>query len=234
MPDGEPDTTQLQERIGYTFANPALLLKSLTHPSYAEDPETGNYQRLEFLGDAVLGLILAEELFKTLPDKREGALTRNRSMLVKGEQLCLMAREIDLGKHVRMGEAEAAQGGRKRDSILEDSFEAMIGAIYLDGGLDAARTVVLNLYGPLEKRLAHQSQAHNPKGKLQELLQPSLGNDCIEYRVVETSGPDHQKSFTVEVHVQGVLKGQGSGNSKKLAEEAAAREALEGLAESLK
>lgn len=222
----------LEERIGYRFADRSLLQRSLTHPSHHGESVEGNYQRLEFLGDAVIGLVLAEELFKTQPDKREGALTRYRSMLVKGRQLSQLAKEIELGKYLRIGIAEAAQGGRKRHSILEDAFEAMIGAVYMDGGLEAARRVALGIYGDLEERLHLQADVHNPKGKLQELLQPSLGNESIEYRVTEESGPDHQKLFTVEVWITGTCRGSGSGHSKKLAEEAAAREALEDLARS--
>ena len=232
MADGEIDTAPLEKRIGYTFKEPALLKRSLTHPSFQGEAKEGNYQRLEFLGDAVLGLVLAEQLFKSLPDKREGALTRYRSMLVKGQQLSQLAGEIQLGEHVRMGAAEAAQGGRMRQSILEDAFEAMIGAVYIDGGLEKARAVTLAIYGSLEERLELQAEIHNPKGKLQELLQPDIGNDSIDYRLTEESGPDHQKQFTVEVWINGVFKGRGSGNSKKIAEEAAAREALESIASS--
>jgi ribonuclease-3 len=206
------------------------LLRSLTHPSFQGDGDSGNYQRLEFLGDAVLGLVLAEELFVTLPEKQEGALTRRRSMLVKGRQLSQLAKEIELGDYLRLGSAEAAQGGRSRQSILEDAFEGMLGAIYIDGGLEAARKVVLGIYGPLKARLDLQAGIHNPKGKLQELLQPSLGNESIDYKTIEETGPDHQKLFTVEVWINGLCSGRGTGNSKKLAEEAAAREALEDIA----
>ncbi|MEX0326042.1 MAG: ribonuclease III [Puniceicoccaceae bacterium] len=229
MADGDKDLAPLEERIGYRFVDRALLQRSLTHPSHHGESVQGNYQRLEFLGDAVLGLVLAEELFKTQPDKREGALTRCRSMLVKGRQLSQLAKEIELGEYLLIGSAEAAQGGRNRNSILEDAFEAMIGAVYIDGGLESARQVALGIYGDLEQRLHLQADVHNPKGKLQELLQPSLGNDSIDYRVAEESGPDHQKRFTVEVWIDGECRGSGSGNSKKLAEEAAAREALEAI-----
>ena len=232
MADGEIDTAPLEELIDYRFKDRSILLRSLTHPSFNGEKELGNYQRLEFLGDAVLGLVLAEELFKSLPGLREGALTRYRSMLVKGGQLSLLAKEMQLGQYLQMGEAEEAQGGRRKKSILEDAFEALIGAVYIDGGLEAARKVSLSIYGPLEERLEIQSGIHNPKGKLQELLQPSLGNESIEYRLAEESGPDHQKQFTVEVWIDGKCRGSGSGNSKKLAEEAAAREALEDIARS--
>jgi ribonuclease-3 len=230
MAEGEIDTQPLEQRIGYHFKDKSLLIRSLTHPSQAKSvPNGGHYQRLEFLGDAVLGLVLAEVLFRELPEEREGPLTRYRSMLVKGSQLEQLGREVGIGKYILLGEAEEAQGGRERPSIIEDAFEAMIGAVYQDGGLEAVRAVVMRIYGPLSERLHIQIQEHNPKGKLQELLQPTIGNDGIEYRVAAESGPDHEKEFTVEVWIEGTCRGTGSGSSKRQAEEAAARAALQGL-----
>jgi len=234
MVDRDTDTARLEKRIGYRFKDHTLFLKCLTHPSFNQgSSEKSNNQRLEFLGDAVLGLILARKLFNELPEEREGVLTRYRSMLVKGRQLSTLSKEIDLGEFIRMGPAEAAQGGRKRDSILEDAFEALIGAIYIDSNIESAAEVVLKIYGPLEQRLQLQLKVHNPKGKLQELLQPSLGNESIDYRLAEEAGPDHEKHFTVEVWIDGVCKGRGSGNSKKIAEEEAARKALESMSGSI-
>jgi len=222
------DKAALEERIGYHFTDTALLQQALTHPSCnLDNRREAHNQRLEFLGDAVLGLILAEALYTELPDEREGVLTRYRSMLVKGYQLCLLAREIGLGQYLEMGESEEANGGRKRSSILEDAFEAVIGAVYLDSSLETTREVALRLYGPLVKRLDTLTDAHNPKGRLQELLQPKLGNEAIEYRLTEEAGPDHRKHFTIEVWINGSRRGSGSGPSKKLAEEAAAIEALQ-------
>ena len=209
----------LEDRIGYFFNDKQLLLRSLTHPSYlAIDTNAAHNQRLEFLGDAVIGLILAEALFQELPGEREGTLTRSRSMLANGEQLSNLARDIGLGAHLRLGEAEDAQGGRDRASILEDAFEALIGAIYMDDGLESARAFARRIYGSLAERLDSQVDSHNPKGRLQELLQPDLGNDAIEYRVIGESGPDHCKEFTIEVWVNGERRGSGAGASKKLAE----------------
>ena len=148
-------------------------------------------------------------------------------MLVKGSQLEQLGREVGVGDYILLGEAEEAQGGRERPSIIEDAFEAMIGAVYLDGGLDAARTVVMQIYGPLSERLHIQMEEHNPKGKLQELLQPTIGNAGIQYRVTDERGPDHEKQFTVEVWIEGNCCGTGVGGSKRQAEEAAARQALE-------
>jgi ribonuclease-3 len=228
MADKTVDFTTLEERIGYSFNDKALLARALTHPSYLQgNTPTEHNQRLEFLGDAVLGLVLAEALFAELPAEREGTLTRFRSMLAKGNQLALIAREIQIGKALRIGEAEDSMGVRDRPSILEDALEALIGAVYRDGGLEKARKLVLHLYGPLSARLDFQMDAHNPKGRLQEIHQPKLGNQSIEYRLVEESGPDHCKHFTVEVWIDGTCCGRGSGNSKKLAEEAAALEALD-------
>ncbi len=227
MDSGEPDLSQLEERIGYSFKNKSLLVRSLTHPSFTTGcPEAKHNQRLEFLGDAVLGLVLAEALFTEFPDQREGTLTHYRSMLVKGRQLYQLAEEIELGSFLRLGDAEDAQGGRERASILEDALEAVIGAIYMEAGLEGVRESVLKIFGALNERLDAQLDDHNPKGQLQELLQPSLGNNSIEYRVTEESGPDHKKEFTIEVWIDGECKGSGSGNSKKVAEEAAARMAL--------
>jgi ribonuclease-3 len=228
MGTGEQDISVLEDRIAYTFADKELLQRSLTHPSFKTPKgKCPHNQRLEFLGDAVLGMVLAEALFADLPDEREGVLTRYRSMLAKGQQLHVLAQELELGKFLRLGEAEAAQGGRERASILEDALEAVIGAIYLDGGLDAARASVRHLYGPLSSRVDAQLEIHNPKGKLQELYQPTLGNDSIEYRLIESTGPDHLKEFTVEVWIDGTCHGRGTGNSKKNAEEEAARAALD-------
>ena len=232
-PSTLPDSLKpLEERLGHRFANPGLLMRALTHPSYVrENSRATHYQRMEFLGDSVLGLVLAEALFELLPDQREGVLTRYRSILVRGQQLARIAREIRLGDYLRIAEAERANGARDLDSILEDAFEALIAAVYLDAGLEKARSVALCLYGDLNSRLDIQLTDANPKGRLQELLQPKVSSQDIEYRVTETTGPDHQKAFTVEVWIAGELRGSGSGNSKKTAEEAAAREALERLAQ---
>lgn len=227
--DGEPFTA-LENRLGYHFTDSSLLLRALTHPSYTQQSETPNLnnQRLEFLGDAVLGMILAEELFEQMPAQREGVLTRYRSILVNGTQLARLARELGLNAFIRLSDSERVAGGELgRDSILEDAFEAVIGAIYLDSDLGQTRDCVLRWYGDLQERLSLSLRDHNPKGQLQELLQPHLGNECIDYTVVSSHGPDHNKVFEVEVRVAGEVWGGGSGSSKKEAEEVAAREALE-------
>lgn len=230
MLNGPPTLENLQETIGYVFQDCALLQRALTHPSYCpagdDSTETAHNQRLEFLGDAVLGLILAEELYQSLPDEREGVLTRYRSILVRGRQLSELAREIDLGSFLFVGEPEDQAGIRALPSLLEDAIEALVGAVYLDGDLSAAREVVCRLYGDLRQRLQSQLAGMNPKGTLQERLQPVLGNNSIEYRLIDEDGPDHNKQFTVEVWIDQECRGTGTGPSKKQAEEEAARKAL--------
>jgi ribonuclease-3 len=219
--------SQLEEKIGYTFSRPELLQRALTHPSYGREKRIRtNNQRLEFLGDAVLGLIIADLLFELFPGEREGYLTRQRSILVKGQQLHAIAVEIELGTYLFLGEGEALSGGRQRASILEDAFEALIGAVYLDGGFSTTHAIVEKLYGSIEKRLEELSVEHNPKGQLQELLQPNIGNQSLDYRVTEAAGPDHEKTFSVELWIEGKLRGTGEGRSKQAAESMAAKEAL--------
>lgn len=217
----------LEARLAYSFKDPALLQRALTHPSYSREKGLrSNYQRLEFLGDAVISLIISERLFRHFPREREGFLTRTRSMLVQGEQLSTLARELELGTYLYLGEGEVQSGGRERASILEDAFEALFGALYMDAGLETTRSVLEALYGSVEDRLETIAHEHNPKGQLQELLQPKVDNGSIEYRLVEISGPDHERLFHVEVWIEGACCGRGEGRSKQAAESMAAREAL--------
>lgn len=227
------DLARLEERLGHTFTNVSLLERALTHPSFGQQAGTAveHNQRLEFLGDAVLGLILAERLFSTLPTEREGVLTLNRSALAKGAQLARMARELTIPDYLRLSEAEERNRGRDRDSILEDALEAVIGAIYLDRDYAAARKAVIHWYGDIEAKLEATLNAHNPKGRLQEHVQPRLGNDAIAYDLIDESGPAHLKRFRVEVRIDGRAAGIGEGLSKKEAEEKAALVALESIHE---
>lgn len=223
----------LEARIGYVFTDRSLLERSLTHSSFAHNPDgrpTLHNQRLEFLGDAVLSMVIAEWLFEAMPNQREGNLTRYRSVLVKGHQLAAIARELQLGLFLRIGQAEENQGGRERQSILEDAFEALIGAIYRDGGYSAAKTTVLHIYGSLQQRLDAAMVHHNPKGRLQEMLQGDLGNEAIHYLLIDASGPDHDRDFTVEVQINRQPFGRGCGSTKKAAEENAARVAIDAIA----
>lgn len=221
--------TALQTRLGHTFHRPALLEVALTHPSVVnEDPSVADSnQRLEFLGDAVLQLILTEELFSLFPGDREGALSSKRFSLVKGAYLSAMARELDLAVCIRVGPSEVSTGGAERDSTLEDAFEAVIAAVYLDAGYETTKAVVLRLYGDIPQRLAQVQPANNPKGRLQELVQPEHGNSALRYEVAATTGQAHAREFEVVLYFKNRPLATGRGTSKQRAEEAAARAALD-------
>jgi ribonuclease-3 len=218
----------LQRRLGYAFRTPSLLEKAVTHPSYRQDHpgSPGSNQRLEFLGDAVLQLILTRRLFEIFPDEREGVLTKRRAVLTKGAFLSQIARDLGLEGCLRMGASEEATGGRKKASALEDVFEALVGAIFLDSDLAAVSGIVLGIYGPLPDRLSGAEDFENPKGRLQELIQPGHGNDALRYEVVATEGAEHARAFEIVVSLHNRPLGRGRGPSKKQAEEAAARAAL--------
>lgn len=219
----------LQGRIGYTFRDPALLRESLLHPSYVQDhpEETGNNQRLEFLGDAVLDIVLSEELFHLFPEEREGVLTQYRSILAKGLFLSDLAERLGLHDCLLMSKAEMRLQGHKRPSSLEDAFEALVGAIYLDSDLPTTRRIVLPWYGDIPQELHGHRFISNPKGRLQELVQPRLGNEAIRYQVRSEEGEAHDRFFVVELFLQDELLATGTGKSKKEAETQAAISALE-------
>lgn len=218
----------LQKEIGYTFRDSELLRESVIHPSYLQDnpKETKNNQRLEFLGDAVLDMILSEELFRLFPDEREGTLTKHRAILAKGLFLSDIAERLGLHECLLMSRAEIRSNGNKRPSSLEDALEALVGAIYLDSDLPTARSVILPWYGDIPRELKEHVFLSNPKGRLQELVQPSLGNDAIRYRVSREEGEAHDRLFEVELLLQDKLLASGKGKSKKEAEEQAATTAL--------
>jgi ribonuclease-3 len=200
-----------------------LLREALTHSSYANENDTQSNERLEFLGDAVLELVVSEYLYRTLPQEPEGVLTRRRAALVCEETLATGAVRLNLGETLRLGRGEESQGGRERPALLADAVEAVIGAVYLSGGLEAARTFIRQLISPylsgeLELRVDYKTE-------LQELLQRS-GDVKIEYRVVRSVGPDHARRFTVALAVNGAERSRGQGASKKEAEQHAARELL--------
>jgi ribonuclease III len=222
------DLEGLQARIGHTFRDPALLERALTHASWLQDNPSaaGNNQRLEFLGDSVLQLILTEALYGLFPDDREGELSKRRAVLGKGAFLSRLAREIGLAACLRMGANEEALGGRNRDAALEDAFEALVGAMSLDGGLESARRAVLDIYGNIPTRLEEMETDANPKGRLQEIVQPAHGNQALRYEVTATEGADHERTFEVAVFLLERRIGSGRGSSKKIAEEEAARAAL--------
>jgi len=223
-----PALERLQVRIGRSFRDPMLLLTALTHSSYLQDhPEAGPHnQRLEFLGDAVLQLILSEELYQLYPEEREGALSKCRATLSKGRFLSLLARDLGLDTSLRLGQSEEQTGGRQRASILEDALEAVIGAIYLDSDFATTRSVVLGWYGPLPLRLPALVEDENPKGRLQELVQAVHGNNALQYEVVRADGAPHEREYEVSVRLHDTILGTGRGTSKKMAEEEAAQAAL--------
>jgi ribonuclease-3 len=225
MAFGRRPTSPFERRLGYRFKRIDLLELALTHRSWANEkglPE--HYERLEFLGDAVLGMIAADWLFQSHPELPEGELSKLKAQLVSGTSLARHAEKLRLGEELRLGVGEERSGGRGKASLLADSLEAIFGAIYLDSGLDASRAVVLPM---IEEAAAEKAalQARDAKTQLQEIAQ-ALGWDLPEYRLVDSSGPDHSKVFLVECWLDGECAGRGEGSSKKLAEQRSAAEAL--------
>ena len=216
---------QLQNNLGYHFKNPALLARALTHSSYANERhvDTGDNERLEFLGDSVLGFITAEYLFANHRDFPEGELTKLRAYAVCEKSLFSYAEEIGLGNYLKLGKGEERTGGRTRPSVLSDAFEAVIAAIYLDGGMDEAKKFVLRFVVPYVEA---KPTFKDYKTMLQEVVQKNQG-ETLEYVLVSETGPDHDKCFTVEVHLNSNVIGRGVGGSKKKAEQNAAKEVLE-------
>jgi len=217
----------LEERMDYTFRNRSLLEEALTHPSMAYEkgkPNVDN-QRLEFLGDSVLQLVVTHELFNLFPDFAEGNMTKIRSGFVSRDALRVYAEHLDLGSFIKLGRGERNSGGSQRSSILADAFEAVVGAIYLDGGLESARDFILRLTNEDLKQALENPQDRNPKGELQELLQTYKGQGP-RYHVEEEAGPDHDKRYLVSVEWRNIELGRGEGTSKKSAEANAAADAL--------
>ena len=219
----------LEAAIGYRFENITLLQNALTHSSYANERWHNSLmsnERLEFLGDSILGMVVAEYLYRTFPDRPEGELTRMRADMVCEQTLASVAGRIDLGRHLLLGNGEEQGGGRSRNSILADAVESVIAATFLDGGMAAARKFIqqfILVEVPVTK-------LHNVdyKTALQELVQQKK-NQVLSYRLTGESAPDHDKRFEVEVSLNGAVVGMGSGSSKKRAEQDAARAALERL-----
>ncbi|MFT3869730.1 MAG: ribonuclease III [Nibricoccus sp.] len=234
MPEKSDALLALQQRLAYTFRDPRHLVRAITHPSYLHDNpgETESNQRLEFLGDAVLQLVLTEALYNQFPTDREGALSKSRATLTKGVFLATLAQQLELPACLRLSASEEQTGGRERPAAHEDAFEALIGAVYLDSDYATARRVLLALYGSFEKLLAASQPTENPKGRLQELVQPMHGNHAIRYEVVAIHGEDHAREFEIQIFFNDQPLGIGRGKSKKTAEEAAARLALEKLSSS--
>lgn len=205
-----------------------VYLQALTHSSWArEHPSGADNERLEFLGDAVLQLCLSDLLYRRFPDKPEGELSRMRQLLVNNERLASLARDLDLGALLRLGRGEDRTGGRNRNRNLAGAYEALLGAVYLDLGVDAAREVVDAAFGPLLDEVVAR---HNPKQALQEWCQARYKGELPRYEMVRAEGPDDAKIFTIQALVHGEPVGEGRGTSKKQAETEAARKALAKLA----
>ncbi len=218
----------LQEKIGYHFKNPELLSVALTHSSFANEHKSQHIkynERLEFLGDSVLSVVVSDYIFKNCPELPEGELTKLRSYLVCERSLFNFAKQIDLGKYLRLSKGERNNGGAQRPSILADAFEAVIAAIYIDGGIEPASKHILNFVIP-EIKNKKKKKITDYKTTLQEIIQKNPGEQ-LEYVLIKESGPDHNKHFVVEVHLNSNVIGKGGGRSKKEAEQQAAREALE-------
>lgn len=213
---------ELEKRIGYTFKDKSLLRNAMTHSSYAN--ETGGFsnERLEFLGDSVLGFVTADALYHKMTDSPEGEMTKRRAAEVCEKALFGYARSIGLGEYLLLGKGEEHSGGRERPSLLADAFESLIAAIYLDGGINPARKFVRRFIGAVD---VEQDELQDYKTLLQEIIQKNP-EEHIDYILVGESGPAHDRRFEVEVHLNSNVIGTGVGRSKKKAEQAAAREAL--------
>lgn len=215
----------LEKALGYHYKDQSLLIHALSHSSYANEVYKNNlrsYERLEFLGDSILGFVTAEYLWSTFPEKLEGELTRIRAELVCEKNLAAVAKQIHLGDYLLLGHGEAQGGGRSRSGILCDVMEALIAAAYLDSGFDEAKGIIYRLILPMLKVI---SQNHDYKTELQELIQQKK-DQHLTYQVLEESGPDHCKEFLVQVYLNDHPIGRGLGTSKKRAEQAAANDAL--------
>lgn len=224
MREGQ-DLSLLQERIGYTFKNTELLRQALTHSSYANERRINkidNYERLEFLGDAVLELVSSEFLYREHSQLSEGNLTKLRASMVCEPALAFCARDIRLEEFILLGKGEESTGGRKRDSITSDVMEAVIGAIYLDGGMAPARAYIDRF---ILSDLEHKRLFYDSKSNLQEVAQGKLKKD-VEYELLDVQGPEHNQTFCVQVRIGEDVLGTGEGHTKKAAEQQAAYQAL--------
>lgn len=215
----------LEERIGYQFKNISLLKQALTHSSFTNEQrinKTKNYERLEFLGDAVLELVSSDFLFREHPELPEGELTKLRASMVCEPSLAFCARDLELGQFMLLGRGEESTGGRKRDSITSDAMEAVTGAIFLDGGMEPARKFINRF---ILSDLEDKQLFYDSKSNLQELIQGKMKKE-FSYVLLEESGPEHDKTFVVEVVMEGRQLGTGTGRTKKAAEQQAAYKAL--------
>ena len=224
---------ELEKKLNYTFRDPALLSEALSHSSYAKEHRAAHLrsnERLEFLGDSVLGFVTAEFLFRQHPNMPEGDLTRIRAALVCEQSLYEVAGKLNLGQHLKLGRGEESGGGRQRTSILADAVEAIFAAVYLDGGIGAASMLIHRVLLDAEREEVVEERRRDYKTALQELVQRQAGQE-LTYRMIGEQGPDHAKTFQAEVLLNGKSIGAGAGRSKKEAEQAAAKAALAHLGE---
>lgn len=220
------DFTEFEKKIGYTFKNKELLHEALSHSSYANELKRGrnSNERLEFLGDSVLSIVVSKHLFTHFKHLPEGELTKIRASLVCEKALFEFSKKIDLGKHILLGKGEENSGGRTRPSIVSDAFEAVIAAVFLDGGMEEAEKYVLSFI-PKNLEANSSKSLHDYKTMLQEIIQKNP-EERVEYVLADQTGPDHDRSFVVQVRLNSNVIGTGEGHSKKQAEQSAAREAL--------
>ena len=231
MGDAWESLSTVEQLLRISFKNRELLRLALTHTSYVnEHPEEaqGSNERLEFLGDALLDLVVAQEFYKRYPDMDEGQLTQLRSAVVRGETLAGVARRLEVGRHLRLGHGEAASGGGDRDSNLAGALEALVGAVFLDRGYRGAASWVRRILRRELRRTTDSGVPQEPKTRLQERAHRQ-GLQTLEYRLVDMEGPEHQRSFVVEVLVGGNVMGRGAGGRKAEAERRAAEEALKAI-----
>ena len=222
---------ELEKKLGYRFVNLELLSRALTHRSYIHTPENEDLranERLEFLGDSVLGMVTSRFLFEHFPDKSEGDLTKLKSTLVSEANLSRIAKSISLGNYLNISEEEEKSGGRERNSIVSDAYEAVIGAVFMDGGLAPVERMIGNQILKRYLEITTDRAFHNYKGELLEYMQ-ALGLGLPRYDLLEEEGPDHEKRFTIAVSVKGRQLGRGMGKNKKEAEQRAARMTLENI-----
>ena len=221
--------TDFEKTIKYTFSDPGLLETALTHSSYTKEfgrSDAEDNERLEYLGDAFFDAIIGEALYRKMPDRNEGVLTKKRALIVCEGSLADVGRRIGIGDHIRIGKGEEKTGGREKTSIIADATEAVIGAVFLDGGYEAARSVVLDLFDDHIRDAAESIETGDYKSRLQEMCQ-ICGPANIEYSLDREEGPSHDKTFYMTVFIDGQAAGTGSGKSKKEAGQNAAKDALE-------
>lgn len=223
--------SQLEDRIQYDFKDKEVISIAITHSSYANERKNKKLEyneRIEFLGDSVLSLVISEYLYKMYPNLPEGELTVTRAKIVCENSLSRCAADIGLGNYLMLGKGEELSGGRSKASVLSDAFEAVIGAIYIDGGFDTARGFILKYMENIIKSCVEGKLFYDFKTQLQEIVQQN-GEQHISYHVIDESGPDHNKAFVTEVRINDVISGQGKGRSKKESEQNAAKYALDKL-----